>query len=160
LRSYQIAQNLKFHWDNLVARPGAEGRAFLERKLRVSLGRALGRLQLAVAQIPGLDHLRSTANSLDIRLTAVNDLALLNYKPKPYSGQVIVFRPNKLFKGEADPDFGWRELVGDNLRIHVLPVAPRGMLVEPFARMLARRLTECIDESTKRVSERLTHLAS
>ena len=60
---------------------------------------------------------------------------------------MTLFRPREAFDGFEDPRFGWGGLL-PCMEVEVLPVYPRGMLVEPFARTLADRVKDCLDRAT------------
>jgi hypothetical protein len=55
-----------------------------------------------------------------------------------------VIRPKGNFLGLTSPSLGWSEVVGEGLEIHELPVYPKGILVEPFCRLLADALKLCL----------------
>jgi amino acid adenylation domain-containing protein/FkbH-like protein len=65
--------------------------------------------------------------------------ALFKHHPKPYDGDVVLFRT----RGHSmlcsfDDTFGWRDLVKGNLTVRVVPGAHETILDEPHVRALAR----------------------
>jgi len=46
--------------------------------------------------------------------------------------------------GLTNPSFGWSQIVGPGLEVRQLPVYPKGMLVEPFCRLLAETAKSCL----------------
>ena len=57
---------------------------------------------------------------------------------------MALIRSKGYFVGFADPAFGWGDVVRGGLEIHELPIRPKGMLIEPFCKMLAQTLTQCL----------------
>ena len=56
-----------------------------------------------------------------------------------------IIRPKGNFLGLTSRSLGWSEVVvGGGLEIHELPVYPKGILVEPFCRLLAEALKLCL----------------
>ena len=87
-----------------------------------------------------------------MRLTWVNHQAIANYEPKPYPGQVTLFRPQKFFAGYDDPEYGWGKVVQGGVDVHELPVYPKGILVEPLTRFLAEKLKASIEQAKARLT--------
>ena len=83
-------------------------------------------------------------------LWKINDQAAANYKPKAYPGRIVQFSPRKEYKQYIGPELGWDKLSGEGLEIIRLPVFPAGMLVEPFVRVLAEKLTDRLEEARHR----------
>lgn len=144
---YHLLQNLKFHADNFFLLDARGKKSFLSEKVKVAAGRARGRLNTSLYRIFPNERLINDMDSLYIALTKRYEKALRSYQAEPYSGRVVLFRPNKVFRGSEDPSFGWSELIGDRLEVQTLPISPRGMLVDPLVRLLAEKLRECIDET-------------
>jgi aspartate racemase len=69
------------------------------------------------------------------------------YVPKTYSGRMTLFEPAKQYARYDKPELSWEKLVTGGLDIYELPVYPAGMIVEPFVRILAEKLQECIDKA-------------
>ena len=76
----------------------------------------------------------------------VNDQAQADYKPKPYDGRITLVRPKKHFAGLNHQDFGWGKFALKGVEIDYLPVSPRGMLIEPFVKLLSEKIKTKIDE--------------
>lgn len=74
------------------------------------------------------------------------DRATLNYVPKVYSGRIIQIRPIKPYACFDGPELGWDKLAAGGLETYDLFVYPRGMLVEPFVKLLAEKLKDCIQK--------------
>jgi amino acid adenylation domain-containing protein len=72
-------------------------------------------------------------------------LAMRNYTPKVYPGQLTLFRARMqpLFSSHR-PDKGWDRLAAGGLEIRVVPGNHLGMLQEPHVRVLAEQLKACL----------------
>jgi phthiocerol/phenolphthiocerol synthesis type-I polyketide synthase E len=138
-------QNLWFHTANLASLIGNDRRRFLVEKLDTERTRLHIRLQTLSWLFSGAEQQDADARYPHLRIKRTNDRANFNYMPQPYHGRVAVIRPRGHFAGEADPSFGWSKCI-KALEIHELSVHPRGMLAEPFCRVLATTMNKCLDE--------------
>src|SRR5262249_10571442 len=67
--------------------------------------------------------------------------ALRSYVPKPYSGELTLFRAATQPKGIVeDPYLGWRGLAEQGIRLFESPGVHGAMTVDPYASALAERL--------------------
>jgi amino acid adenylation domain-containing protein len=80
------------------------------------------------------------------RTWQTNHRAARKYVPKPYPGVVTDFRPGKQYRVFDQPGLKWDRLAEGGQQTVVLPGYPGTMLVEPFVKNLAARLTSCIDD--------------
>jgi amino acid adenylation domain-containing protein len=138
-------QNLKFHWDNLWLIPTRDKLTFLLKKSRTELERMNLWSVATFSKLALKLRLPISEKYPHIDLTKANDAAHLNYLPKSYVGKITLFRPKEHFAGLNQYDFGWGEVAQQGVEVRTLPVYPRGSLVEPFVRELAKQLKECID---------------
>jgi hypothetical protein len=128
----------------------------LKEKVDIAASRIGIRVQ-AAAQAMGLGSSSKEAQAYPhLALKKANDHAAIAYVPKPYDGQVALIKSRGYFVGFADPAFGWRDVVKDGLEVHELPMSPKGMLIEPFCKMLADTLTQCLRGESK-PDERTQH---
>ena len=71
-----------------------------------------------------------------------HDRAFDNYVPRPYHGDVLLFRASKQLPGMfSDSSLGWRPVIKGNLKICELPGHQQNILVEPRVVRLAGELT-------------------
>jgi thioesterase domain-containing protein/acyl carrier protein len=133
-------QNLWFHFANAWSLGPRERPLFLHEKIDIEIGRLRQRLRAAWF---GDSQAEKTAFP-HLALKKMNDAAAKNYRPLSYRGRVAVIRPKAYFAGLASPSLGWDESVEQGVEIYELPVYPKGMLVDPFCRSLARTLTQCM----------------
>ncbi len=140
-------QNVYYHMRNLAR--GGWG-TFLRRKSGVEMRRLRLRL-LELRAKAGLATALATPVLPHRRIARLNDTAFFAYQPRPFDGDLVVFRPFRSFYAYADPACGWGTL-GAKLRLEVLQVYPRGMLVAPFVRQLGDRLDSLIGEAQQKQS--------
>lgn len=149
-KTLHSTQRVLFHAAN-ICRIDANGKIrFLRGKVNavrqripVWRGMFLGKFQKSPVE------LKSKSLALG-RVWGANDIASLQYVPKPFAGEITDFRPLKqysLFKGS---DLKWDQLALGGQRVFLLPVYPAGMLVEPFVSQMAIALREAIDEAQKK----------
>lgn len=137
-----LLQKGSFHLDTLVHLTMSQRRAYLAEKMRMAVemvqgkGRALrrGRQQNGQSGDPGAHLVAFVQNA--------NHLALKAHHPKPFAGDLVLFRPRKNYHTFPDPQMGWGDLVKGRLDAVELPANPHAMLLEPFVRYLADRMKE------------------
>jgi amino acid adenylation domain-containing protein len=72
--------------------------------------------------------------------------AARKYSPKIYPGKITLFRATQLGGGiEHDPQMGWGGLAGGGLETHLIPGYHAHIVLEPRVRVLAEKLTACLD---------------
>ena len=84
-----------------------------------------------------------------IQLWGNNDHVLEKYRPRKYPGRITLFTPAEEYRISARIGMDWSRLAEGGVCIRKLPVYPAGMLIEPFAALLAAGLTDAIDEAVK-----------
>lgn len=146
LRIHAI-QNIWFHAHNIILAGKQKSRGFLVQKFRVELSRIMAAMQLMRQSLARRLHLTRGEDLPHVALSKINDAAYFVYDPKPYAGRVAVFRPTKQFFGYDKYDCGWDALAPGRTDVEILPVNPRGMLVDPFAEDLACRMRKAIDNA-------------
>jgi surfactin family lipopeptide synthetase A len=68
-------------------------------------------------------------------------VAVRNYEPKPFPGNVVLFCSGTEDRGDNhDSALGWDDLVPTGLEIHQVPGSHRGMFAEPNVEVLAKVL--------------------
>jgi thioesterase domain-containing protein len=90
-----------------------------------------------------------------------HDRAFVNYVPRPYNGDALLFRASKQLPGLlADGSLGWKPVIKGHLEIHELPGHQQNILVEPRVARLAQELqarlhahTEEAPKGTETLSE-------
>jgi acyl transferase domain-containing protein/thioesterase domain-containing protein/acyl carrier protein len=144
LESLHLLQNLWFHACNLNSVPLEDRSKFLREKWSVSKGRLGIRCRASWDEFRRLFNPGRPRQYPHLLITQTNDQAMLQYIPKPYSGRVAVFRPKGNFWKLEDPTLGWSGVIQEGLEVREIPAMPKGMLVEPFVRILAEELKDCL----------------
>ncbi len=75
-----------------------------------------------------------------------NHQASRNYVPQAYAGTVTDFRPSRQYRVLNKPGLKWDQLAKGGQQVQIIPAYPAVMLVEPYVKDLADRLTKCIDD--------------
>jgi thioesterase domain-containing protein len=79
-----------------------------------------------------------------------HDRAFVNYVPRPYNGDVLLFRASKQLPGLlADRSLGWKPVIKGHLEIHELPGHQQNILVEPRVMRLAEELQSRLHPHTE-----------
>jgi thioesterase domain-containing protein/NAD(P)-dependent dehydrogenase (short-subunit alcohol dehydrogenase family)/aryl carrier-like protein len=75
-------------------------------------------------------------------------VAAREYNPKPYAGQVLLFRSTIQSKGsELDPTLGWGNLLDGGFEIREIPGDHNDMFREPYVELLATELDRALLEA-------------
>jgi len=149
-RCYHQIQNLKFHFDNFMLARSKGGVEFFKEKARVEKSRMKVAAKVWLSKMAR--KFGSNGKSLypHIFVREINDQAYLEYMPQAYPGHITLFRPQKGFAGLDDLEFGWKGIAAEGIDVQVLPVNPRGMLVEPFVGFLADKLKASLKKTEKK----------
>ena len=135
-------QNVWYHGLNLIQ--ARDRGKFWREKADIAVTRAGIRVQAAYHAIRRLGANNEAHAYPHLIVKKTNDRAALRYVPQPYHGRVAVIRSQSFFIGFANKSLGWDKCVRKGLEIHELPVYPKGMLIDPFCRLLAEKLTACM----------------
>jgi len=74
-------------------------------------------------------------------LSIEHDKAFAKYQPKPYHGDVVLYRAAKQLKGIIeDPFLGWKDLLQGRVRLCEVPGHQQNILHQPHVAQLAREL--------------------
>jgi thioesterase domain-containing protein len=143
-----LLQRARFHAGNLAHLGPRQLGRYLREKLRVArdgeLSNLLGR---GTAPSPG-SRPRTTGWGEDpggnVRIQQLNDQAVGAYRPRPYEGAIIVYKPRVNYDFFPDPQLGWGGLAQAGVEVVELPVNPHAMLVEPFVEHLGAALNSLL----------------
>jgi amino acid adenylation domain-containing protein len=138
-------QQILFHAKNVLMIEWHGRRAFLKQKVTESQRRFSQASTDAAMRIAHTLGLRK--ESPQMILTDVNDAAVLQYRPRQYSGRITVFSPCDAYAGYDDPLLGWGGVAAGGVDVIRLHVYPAGMLVEPFVAELAEKLQACLENA-------------
>ena len=81
--------------------------------------------------------------------------ALTRYKPKPYAGEITLFRAKKQGLTNFNHTLGWEALVDGRVEVTVIPGTHESMLQEPNVQIIATELKKLlIDAQSKHIRGR------
>jgi phthiocerol/phenolphthiocerol synthesis type-I polyketide synthase E len=146
----RLFQRLFFHAAVLFELDAESRRQFLKGKfydLRKRLPVWRGML---VAKLGGRSIDDASVSRVLAQVWQTNDQASGHYSPRPYPGEVTDFRPARQYRDLDKPDLKWDRLTEGRQRVVLVPGYPAVMLLEPYVRELAAKLTTCIDDAISR----------
>ena len=73
--------------------------------------------------------------------------ALTEYQPKPYSGEITLFRAKKQGLSNFNHTLYWDALVGDRVSVTVIPGTHESMLKEPNVQIIAAKLRSLLEQA-------------
>jgi aspartate racemase len=124
------------HVGNLLILEPKEWPSYLKDKFNKALYKLY--MGLGSAWIPAARQRRQILNT--------GSRAARSYRPQIYPGKITLFRATNLGGGiERDPQMGWGRLAGRGLETHLIPGYHAHIVLEPRVRVLAERLTACLD---------------
>ncbi|MGA7058000.1 MAG: thioesterase domain-containing protein, partial [Terriglobales bacterium] len=141
--------NPYFHLDNLLAAEGEGKRAFFMEKLRVETTRIKASAHFAWARLRDRFQTHAAAPAPQAKIADIYEEALAHYEVRPYPGELTLFLAKRHLAGFHDRLGGWGDVAQGGVRLHSLPISPRGSLVEPHVRQLAAILRACLDRATE-----------
>ncbi len=144
---YYYLQKVDFHWRNFCLLSSNEKWRFVSEKAKVALARKDVWFGMLGAKFGRLFGNKNGQAALLASIWETNDQAAYKYVPKPYIGKVTQFLPIREYAHHIGPELGWEGIANGGLEKYTLPVYPAGMLVEPFVRLLAEKLTTCINKA-------------
>ena len=137
---HRAAKRVDLERDNLLQR----GFGYFGDRLRRTRDVMQARTQIAfdkkMSNGNGSKTRASMAYTLEL-LGMEHDRAFMNYVPRPYHGDVLLFRASKQLPGLlANRSLGWKPIITGRLEIRELPGHQQNILVEPRVRRLAEEL--------------------
>lgn len=137
---HRTAKRIDLERDNLLQR----GFGYFGDRLRRTREVMQARTQIAfdkkMSNANGHKKRTSMAYILEL-LGMEHDRAFMNYVPRPYNGDVLLFRATKQLPGMlADRSLGWKSVVKGRLEILELPGHQQNILIEPRVLKLAEEL--------------------
>ena len=82
------------------------------------------------------------------QLITCNYQAMKNYVPRPYAGNVTLFRAqNRPLLNVFDPELGWQELTPGRVSVYDIPSSHEGMFKKPHVNYLAEKLKALLDHT-------------
>lgn len=140
-----MLQNTWFHCINFVSTRSGERMQFLRQKWEVANFRLGNRLRDWWDGIQRVMKWRNRDGAPHFDVKKINDQAMMQYVPRRYDGRVVLIRPTGHFWGEGDPVLGWSDVLCGQLDVRVNPAYPKGVMVDPYVKILAQDLKEHLD---------------
>jgi hypothetical protein len=140
-------ERIYFHIKNFLLLDFRGMRRFLRQKWKILQSRTTVWKGSLLSRFSGNAVNNTSESQLLSRLWKVNDEASLAYVPKPYLGRIADFRPKDQYGLYLEPGVNWDGIALGPLDVHVLPVYPAGMLLEPFVKDLAEALQQAIERA-------------
>ena len=150
LLRYHI-ERLNFHVKNFLLLDFRGMQRFLSEKWKVLQSRTAVWKGSLLSRVGGNQATPTSESQLLSRLWKINDQASLAYIPKPYLGRIADFRPRSQYALYLEPGVNWDGVALGPLDVHVLPVYPAGMLLEPFVKDLAKALQAAIEKANEHI---------
>ena len=134
IRLFEMTVSL--HVSNLLILEPKERLSYVKGKFNKALYKLY--MGLGSAWVPAARHRQN--------ILKAGSRASRNYDPKIYPGKIALFRATNLGGGiEHDPQMGWGRLAGGGLETHVIPGYHAHIVLEPRVRVLAEKLTACLE---------------
>jgi amino acid adenylation domain-containing protein len=135
-----LRQKISFHARNIASLSWKDLGGYLSSKARIASDGELRALVRTLLRPLQLKRSGNKSHPQEANVQKINDAAAAAYRPKPYPGQVTIFKPKINYNFMPDPKLGWNDTVTGALDVVELPVNPHAMLVEPFVQHLALSL--------------------
>jgi thioesterase domain-containing protein len=151
---YRVIARIEAEVNNFyVVKPAAKRAYIVARSQRIlkwmRLKAGLLSERLLTTLHPSSAH--SDAFALEI-LAETHSKAYMNYKPRPYHGQVLLVRTSKQPLGiYSDPTLGWGELLAGDVELQEVPGHLIGLLIEPRVQLVAEKLRAGIAKAQHRI---------
>ena len=137
---HRAAKRIDLERDNLLQR----GFGYFGDRLRRTRDVMQARTQIAFDKkmSNGNGHKTRASMAYILELLGLeHDRAFMNYVPRSYNGDVLLFRASKQLPGLlTDPSLGWKPVIKGHLEIRELPGHQQNILVEPRVARLAEEL--------------------
>ena len=138
---YRAAKRIDLERENHAHR----GKNYFRARLQHGWKRAWARSAVSLHNFRGNGNGRRTQMSMPYileSLTLEHDRMAEEYKIRPYSGEVALFRASKQLHGlVADRSLGWSDILTGNLNVYEVPGHQQNLLLDPNVRQLAQSLT-------------------
>lgn len=140
--------NVFYHVINLSSSDNNMKLAFFKEKARVELSRLKVSLSIWYTRLLKIFGLSTGISYHHLRVDEAYDQALTEYYPEKYSGKITLFGAKTLPFGFTDDQYyGFGEIAEKGVCLQIIPAYPRGTLVEPYIKILAEKIEQCIKQA-------------
>jgi amino acid adenylation domain-containing protein len=147
---YRTTKRLDLEAENLANR----GHGYILERCRYLWTRACARAAIAFDNVTGRHPAERSSLSTAYILEAVameNGKALEKYVPRPYGGDVLLFRAVHQLSGQlVDQTLGWKRVLHGALEVCEVPGHQQNLLLEPNVLRLGRELDSRLQASCTR----------
>lgn len=138
-------QNVYFHILNYLNVDAKDRPLFLKNKMQTAAFRWKARINHLLGTLTLNPALKQKYPHLIVK--KLNDAAEEKYIPKKFEGEICLYKPDKDFVGMTDHFYGWGQIA--DVKVFKMPINPKGMLVEPYVKILAASLKNVIETKLK-----------
>jgi thioesterase domain-containing protein len=156
---YNVQHRLDIEWFNLSIANKSKGAHLLERlkKTFVAFGVKLENMFCKFLSKTNIHIKHSRAAIIAHSVAKTNHKAYDEYKPKPYSDTITIFRTEGQRPGILpDKTLGWKELIQGELDLQNFPGYMNRFMSEPRVRLVAERLMMCMDKAIRKQQNKNT----
>jgi thioesterase domain-containing protein len=147
---YRATKRLDLERENLSHR----GAGYIQHRLQHSWTVAGARAAIALDRLTGNGHHHGKQPSMPYILESLSiehDQVFDNYQPRPYAGDVLLFRASKQMPGlVADAYLGWKDVLHGNLQILEVEGHQQNILIEPKVSRLGEELSARLTATQQR----------
>lgn len=139
---------LRRHWKKMTALPPQDRPAYVRQRARNLLGLVPNSLSLLSIRIKHQPELSSTQELHSNRRVRENNMLISRkFRPKPFSGDAVLFATELPTSWHGDVHDAWGDLVRGQLTVRPLSGGHLEIMSEPFVRELAQELSLCLQNS-------------
>jgi thioesterase domain-containing protein len=153
---YRAKKRVDLELENLSYR----GKGYIAERARHLWNRARARAVIAFGKMTHREVADSSRRSMHTTLEALameHQKALARYVPRPYGGDVLLFRASKQLAGlMADEYLGWKRSLYGNLDVCEAPGHQQNLMLEPNVSRLAEELNARLNAAQRRCKTRGT----
>jgi thioesterase domain-containing protein len=147
---YRTTKRTNLEMENLSYR----GKGYIVERCRYVWNRARARTAIAFDNMTHKEAPNPSRRSMHNTLEALgmeHQKAMANYVPRPYGGDVLLFRASKQLAGlMADEYLGWKRSLHGNLDVCEAPGHQQNVMLEPNVSHLAKELTRRLEAVQRR----------
>ena len=138
---YRVKKQINLEMENL----SNQGKGYLVQRSRRAWDLARTRTAIAIDRMTGKrpsDPSRLSMMYIFESLSIDHKKAMHEYVPRPYSGDVILFRASKQLAGQNSDEFlGWKRVLRGNLDVCEVPGHQQTLLLQPNVSTLAKAVS-------------------
>ncbi len=147
---YRATKRINLELENLSYR----GKGYIAERCRHAWNRARSRTAIAFDNMTHKEAPNPSRMSMHNTLEALameHQKAMAKYVPRPYGGDVLLFRASKQLSGlMADEYLGWKRVLQGNLDVCEAPGHQQNLMLEPNVSRLAKELTTRLEAAQYR----------